>query len=526
MTGRLLLQASYTQTLEQSYVRVGGPWDIPPLHSLLAGSGAGTWALRDGSVSLDGQTVTSLSRRLAGALFEMGVRKGDVVAWQTPNWHESVLLFRASWHAGAIALPLHHKLREADIAPVMDLVDPKVTFAPSGAALAQIRPTIPLRDPRSNAWNNALTAREADPAQVDGADLALAMMTSGSTGAPKIVLHSHRALAYKAMSKPGIYGLGSRDCVLVPGPLSHINGIVNAVLIPPIAGMRAVLMEAWDPEHAIRLVESEGVTFLGGASAFLSGMVESAAFSPPRVRSLRLVATGGSSMSTAMIAALAETLGCSVKRTYGATEAPSITTAHAGDPPLKGWETDGRPSGAAEVRITSPATGTRLPSGATGEIWVRGPEMFVGYALPEQTSASIHQGWFRTGDLGSLDEDGWLTVRGRIKELIIRGGENIAPGEVESIVGSHPSVQDTVVVGFPDRILGERLAAVVVAGSDFDLEACREWFAQKHVAKFKTPEMVVRVPSIPLLATGKPDKMQLRKLVLREADEDHDNSDT
>ena len=323
-----------------------------------------------------------------------------------------------------------------------------------------------------------------------------------------------------------IYGLGGDDCVLVPGPLSHVNGIVNAVLVPPIAGMSAVLMEAWDPEHAIRLIESEGVTFLGGASAFLSGMVESAGFSPRRVQSLRLVAMGGSSMSTAMIASLADILGCSVKRTYGSTEAPSVTTAHAGDPPTKGWETDGRPSGSSEVRIIEPATCSPLPEGETGEIWVRGPEMFAGYALADQTSGSVQDGWFRSGDLGSLDGDGWLTVRGRIKELIIRGGENIAPAEVEDIVRAHPSVRDTVAVGFPGPDPRRETAAVVVADQDFDLECCQEWFAEQQVAKFKTPEMVIRVPSIPLLATGKPDKVKLRQLVDEKAAEGQASSET
>ena len=522
----MVLHPSYTQTLDGYYSRSGGPWDVPPLPTLLDRSDAGAWSIRDGTTLLDGRAVTSLSRSLASTLLQLGTRKGDVVAWQMPNWHESVLLFRACWSVGAIALPLHHKLREADIAPVMDLLHPKVTFAPPGAPLGEVRPGISVRNPTSESWTQALGTREVNQAPIEPTDLALAMMTSGSTGAPKVVLHSHRALAYKAMSKPAIYGLGSKDCVLVPGPLSHINGIVNAVLVPPIAGMNAVLMEAWDPEQAIRLVESEGVTFLGGASTFLSGMVESAGFSLRRVRSLRLVAMGGSSMSTGTIASLAETLGCSVKRTYGATEAPSITTAHAGDPPMRGWETDGRPSGEAEVRISDPTTGSALRHGETGEIWVRGPELFAGYAIPEQTTTSIQDGWFRTGDLGSVDEEGWLTVRGRIKELIIRGGENISPGEVEALVRSHPSVQDTAVVGFPDRILGERVAAVVVADPAFTLQTCREWFAGQKVAKFKTPEMVMHVPSIPLLATGKPDKIELRRLVLHKAAEVQARSDT
>jgi len=189
----------------------------------------------------------------------------------------------------------------ADIAPVVELLDPRATFAPPNSPLAEVRPGVAVCDPQSDAWAEALSGRECEQPAIESADVALAMMTSGSTGTPKIVLHTHRSLAYKALS--------------------------------------------WDPEQAVRLVDSEGVRFIGGASTFLSGMVESTGFASQRVRSLRLVAMGGSSMSTETIASLAETLGCSVKRTYGATEAPSVTTAHAGDPRSRdGGRTGARPS--------------------------------------------------------------------------------------------------------------------------------------------------------------------------------------
>ena len=140
--------------------------------------------------------------------------------------------------------------------------------------------------------------------------------------------------------------------------------------------------------------------------------------------------------------------------------------------------------------------------------------MFAGYAIASQTADAVtSSGWLRMGDLGVVDNDGWLTIAGRIKELIIRGGENIASGEVEALLESHPAVRQAVAVGYPDRTLGERVAAVVVAESDFDVEACRHWFTERGVAKFKTPEAVVHVQSIPMLATGKPNRTELREYV-------------
>jgi cyclohexanecarboxylate-CoA ligase len=256
------------------------------------------------------------------------------------------------------------------------------------------------------------------------------------------------------------------------------------------------------------------VTYMGGPAVFLTAMVESPGFDPSRVRSLRVCSIGGSSMTPDALAHLAERLGCVVKRTYGMTEAPTVTTLHTGDPDERGRDTDGRAIADADVIVVDPADGKRRDAGEVGEIWVRGPEMFAGYAIAGQTTDAVAEGgWLRTGDLGVLDRDGWLTISGRIKELIIRGGENIASAEIEGLLESHPRVQHAVAVGYPDPILGERVAAVVVADADFDLDACRRWFAERAVAKFKTPEMIVPVAEIPMSATGKPDRVALRRHV-------------
>jgi len=215
-----------------------------------------------------------------------------------------------------------------------------------------------------------------------------------------------------------------------------------------------------------------------------------------------LVSSGGAGVSPAFVAQATETLQCTVKRTYGSTEAPTITTSHAGDPVDRARETDGRPVGAVQLRLAR-----------TGELLVRGPELFSGYADPEQTRQAVSNGWFRTGDLARIDGDGWLTITGRIKDIIIRGGENIAVNEVEAVLEAHPAVVQAVVVGEPDERLGERVAAFVVTRAPFDLEACRVWFGQQGVARFKTPERVVTVDAIPTMAPGKPDRAAVRRLL-------------
>jgi len=152
-----------------------------------------------------------------------------------------------------------------------------------------------------------------------------------------------------------------------------------------------------------------------------------------------------------------------------------------------------------------------VAAGVRGEVQVRGPELFIGYGDASQTGEAVRRGWFSTGDLGVLDDDGWLTIGGRIKELIIRGGENIASTEVERVLEQHPGIRQAVVVGRPDERFGERVVAFVVADREVDLDSCRQWFADQGVARFKTPEYLVHLDEVPVLGVGKPDRPELRR---------------
>jgi acyl-CoA synthetase (AMP-forming)/AMP-acid ligase II len=224
-------------------------------------------------------------------------------------------------------------------------------------------------------------------------------------------------------------------------------------------------------------------------------------FSTERVRPLRLVSSGGAGVTPAFVAEATERLHARVKRSYGSTEAPTVTSSTSHDPPRLARETDGRPVGQCELRIA-----------ADGELLLRGPELFAGYADAADTRAAVRRGWFATGDLATVDPGGWLTIVGRKKDVIIRGGENIAAGEVEETLVAHPAVRDAVAVGYPDARFGERVCAFVVCDGPFGLEECRTWFAERGVARFKTPERVVRLASFPVLAAGKVDRAALRQL--------------
>ncbi len=439
----------------------------------------------DGGVAFDAVGLDGIAARLAGSLQGQGVTRGDTVAWQSANRWEAVALYRACWRLGAVAAPVHHQAGPTELDHILGRLDPALVVDPD-----QVGPL----------------AERGRPIAGSGyghpGDLALVLHTSGSTGSPKGVLHTQAGLAHKAQLMTQVHGLGPDDAILMPAPLAHISGLMNAVTLPGASGMKAVLMRRWDPERALALIEAHHITFMIGPPTFFVALADAPGFSPERVASLRLISSGGAGVTPAFVTETSARFGCVVKRTYGSTEAPTVTTSFAGDDPDRARSTDGRPTGHVRLRIAD-----------NGEIEVRGPELFVGYTDEARTREAVADGWFRTGDLGTVDDQGWLTVTGRLKDLIIRGGENIAAAEVERVLEAHPWVRQAAAVGQPDRRLGERVCAFVVCapGSPLDLATCGAWFAERGVARFKTPEAVVVVDELPLLAAGKIDRAELTR---------------
>jgi acyl-CoA synthetase (AMP-forming)/AMP-acid ligase II len=499
------LRPTYRNPRAPDYLAPGGPWDIPPLDAIVtdAASRAGGELVVDDSagVRLDGPALEARVAALAGGLRAAGVRRHDVVAWQSPNWFEAVVLYRACWRLGVIAGPIHHQAGPADIDRMLGALDARVWLPPED-----------LRGPSARFPKLLEAGAPVGPSAARPSDLAVALFTSGSSGAPKAALHTQRGLAYKAQVMIRAHELGAGDSILMPAPLAHVSGLLNAVLIPGVMPMPAALMAKWSPEDALETIERERITFMIGPPTFFVGLMSAPGFSRRRVESLRLISSGGAGVTAAFVEQASNAFGARVKRTYGSTEAPTVTTSTPGDSVERARKTDGRVTGAAELRVSDPDTGHALPAGETGELWLQGPELFVGYASIEQTRAAIRRGWFRTGDLATVDADGWLTIVGRMKDVIIRAGENIAAAEVEEILEAHPDVRQAAVVGEPDARLGERVCAFVVASAPFDLAECRVWFEKQGVAVFKTPERVVQLDELPLLAAGKADRAALMRL--------------
>jgi acyl-CoA synthetase (AMP-forming)/AMP-acid ligase II len=472
----------------------------------------------DDAGRLEGPALESAVASLAGRLRAVGIRRGDVVAWQLPNGAPAVVLYRACWRLGAIAAPLHHRLGGAEVTGALEQVAPVIVMATPDLPASELPGArILLPGGGIEALLDLFAAAapvEASASPARSSDLAVTLFTSGSTGVPKAALHTHRGLGYKARLMVDVHGLDGDDAVLMPAPLAHVSGLLNGVLLPATAGIPSVLMATWDPDEALRHIDEEKVTFMGAPPVFFSQMTASRGFSAERVASLRLVSTGGASVSPAFVDATSDAFSCRVKRTYGSTEAPTVTTSGPADSLERARDTDGHATGEVEITVHDAASGQRLGAGQVGELWLRGPELFVGYADQEATHRVVTRPgrWFRTGDLGVLDDDGWLRVTGRLSDIIIRAGENISASEVEAVLEAHPSVRHAVAVPVPDDAVGERVAAFVETNAPFDLAACRAWFAERGVTRFKTPEFVTTLDALPVLAAGKPDRAALRAL--------------
>lgn len=464
------------------------------LDRLLAGAPARHDLVVDSSGRFSSAEVESRTQAVAAALADRGAEPGGRVAFRLPAGVDAVVAYRACWRVGAAAAALHPAAGSHQLARALEQVRPAVTVGGSDFPPVDGVNPVAADELASEAGGAAIGA----PAEaVIDDDDAVVMFTSGSTGTPRGVVHTHRSLAYKVVQLTEAHGLTPDDCALVPSPLAHVAGLLHGVLIPGASGMRTVLMARWNPEDALALIERESVTYMVGPPTLFTALMDCDGFDPSRTATLRMISCGGAGVTPAFCRRAAAALGVTVKRSYGSTEAPTIATSRFDDPAGRMILTDGRAFGDARFRVDG-----------SGELWVSGPELARGYLDPAETAAAFVDGWFRTGDLATV-ADGWMTVTGRLGDRIIRSGENISAAEVEQHLEAHPAVLQAAAVAEPDDRVGERVAAFVVAPEGFDLAACRRWFALRGAARFITPERLEVLEELPVLASGKVDRMRL-----------------
>lgn len=447
---------------------------------------------------------------------DLGVRRGDRVAWLCGNTHEMLEAYFGVVLAGAVLLPLNIRLAPPELAAMLDDSDAAVLFRHPD----QADPDHAVRQIVLGGDYEALLAAQPaaafEPEPVDERAPAEIFYTSGSTGDPKGVVLSHRALYLHAVHSALTLGISGHDVVLHTIPLFHVNGWGTPHYLTGLGGVH-VMLPRFDAGEVLRLVEAERVTRLYLVPAMASALLGDPSLEARDLSSLVQVSIGGAAARPEMVAEVEERIGCECICGYGLTEAsPQLTKAldKPGEPRSRERRaTTGLPIVGVDLRVLD-EDGGEVPWDAVtpGEVCVRSNHVMTGYwERPVETGEALRGGWLRTGDVAVVDGDGYITIVDRKKDLIVSGGENIAPVEVEKALAAHPAVADVAVVGVPDERWGETPKAWVVVrpGATATEDDLVEW-VRSRLAHFKAPRSVAFVDELPRGGTGKVDKAELR----------------
>ncbi len=348
---------------------------------------------------------------------------------------------------------------------------------------------------------------------VSPSDAVQIQFTSGTTGAPKGAVLTHRGMTNVPRLATELFELGTSPTWINAMPLFHVGGC-GLSTIGPIASLGTqVMLDRFDPTLVLQLVESEQATFLGGVPTMLLGLIEHPDFTRRDLSSLRVVLSGGAAVAPELVSRIEAALGVRFIVAFGQTEAHGhVTQTRPDDTPVDKAETIGRPLPFVDVRVTDPTTGERVGVGEVGELCVRSAMLMTGYFDDANATAATidHDGWLHTGDLGTIDERGYLRFSGRLKEVIVRGGENIHPREVEDVLFLHPAVAEAAVIGVPDARWGEQVTAFVRlrAGASTTGDVLRA-HVRELLAPHKAPVNWVFVDELPMTASGKVQKFAL-----------------
>jgi acyl-CoA synthetase (AMP-forming)/AMP-acid ligase II len=477
--------------------------------------------------------------RLVRTLTDAGLQPGDVVAFQLPNWREAVVAFYGLAMGGYVLVPIVHIYGRKEVRFILDQSHARAYLSADryghvdyldivdGAApgeLDDLEVHVVVGDPGAGArgavrrvgWDVVERATPAGAVvDTDPDGVCVLAYTSGTTSDPKGVMHSHRTLLAELVHMRPWITPGAPN--LMGSPVTHATGMLGAVLAPMQSGEHIHLIDRWDPARVLDVMLDADIGAGTGASVFLASLLDHPGFTAEHARRIHRVGLGGAPVPIAL-AERAAAQGIVLLRAYGSTEHPSVTGSSFDDAADKRHRTDGRALTGVELRLVDD-DGNDADVGVAGEIWSRGPDLCVGYTDERLTADAFDvEGWYRSGDMGVLDADGFLTITDRLKDVIIRGGENLSAAEIEDAILSSPAVAEVAVVAAPDARLGEHACAFVrVAGGEaVDLATITQHLAQSGIARQKWPEELRVVDDFPRTASGKVRKVDLRAQVRAE----------
>jgi acyl-CoA synthetase len=485
--------------------------------------------------------VDAEARRLVTLLRDMGVQPGEAVAFQLPNWREAVVSFAALALGGYVLVPIVHIYRRKEVGFILEQSGAAAYISPSAyghvdygeivqaAAPTTLRLHVVVDEGEIPSSPTGLTrVRWADCAErkpatglpsVRSNEVAVLAYTSGTTSDPKGVIHDHRTMLSELRHMADWMTPGKPN--LMGSPVTHATGMIGAVLGPLATGQDIHLIDRWDPAHALEVMLKARIGGGTGAPVFLASLLDHPDFTPDHAALMGRVGLGGAPVPVAL-GERAASLGIAIIRAYGSTEHPSTTGCQFDDAADRRHRTDGRARPGVELRLVD-EQGADVPAGSCGEILSRGPDLCLGYTDPALTAAAFDaEGWYHSGDIGVLDEDGYLTITDRVKDIIIRGGENISAAEVEEALQTLPRVAEIAVVAAPDERLGEHACAIVrmLPGAvPVTLGDVTAHLSGVGLARQKWPEELRVVDEFPRTASGKVRKVDLRAWLRAEPDD-------
>ena len=470
---------------------------------------------------------------VAAALSDYGVVAGSVVSIQLPNRYEAVVAAVAVQSLGAVINPLLPNYRLHELNNVFEAAAPKVIFTPGeyrgfdhrelvrdvvAATGQKVQHVVVGDDPGASAvaFESLLTLQGSGTLAAGKAgDVSEIIFTSGTEAKPKAIMHTEQTANFSVRVAHTDLGLGPDDVVWMPSPVGHSTGFNYGVRFALYHRLPLVLQDRWNGDDAAALVARERCSYTLAATTFLQDLTEAAARAGTKLDSLRFFGCGGAPVPPELVDAAREQ-GIQVLRLYGSTEVLVGTWNRPSSTDDQKRYTDGLPMSHVEVQVRDD-DGTVVKPGEPGELFTRGPNTCVGFFNdPERTAATFNDGWVRSGDMVTMNEENYLTVVGRKKEIIIRGGLNIAPREIEELLLAFPEVERTAVIGLPDERLGERMCACVVlrSGASLDFETMVDRLKATGLATYKLPERLEFLDTLPSTASGKIQKHEIvRQLI-------------
>lgn len=482
--------------------------------------------------------MAAMADRIAVGLARLGVGRNDVVACQLPNWWQFTLTYLACSRIGAVINPLMHIFRERELSFMLKHGAAKVLIAPKvfrgfdyEKMVTALQPTLPelqqviiIDGSGANSFDKLLTEpkweQAPDAAEILGRsrpgpdDVTQLIYTSGTTGEPKGVMHTANTTMSNITPYAARLHLSADDVVLMASPMSHQTGFLYGLMMPIMLKASAVLQDIWEPKKAVQLISEHGVTFTMASTPFLTDLARTVSESGEGVPTLRTFVCAGAPIPGPLVEQARQAMGTKIISAWGMSENGAVTLTKLDDDDERSVNSDGCPLPGVALKVVD-FDGAELPTGTAGRLLLRSCSNFGGYLHRPHLNGTDAEGWFDTGDLARIDEQGYVRITGRSKDVIIRGGENIPVVEIESMLYRHPAISQVVIVAYPDERMGERACAIVVpkTDKDIDLPSIIEFLKAQKVAMQYIPERLIVREKLPSTPSGKVQKFKLREML-------------